>query len=982
MSKARVVEKFLIWGEQALGLCHRVNAVIAGYEQKLNSEHLKVLQDSNVIRVVEIWTKHVDKDPSCYPSLKDLSASLGEKVTPLIKGESAEKIASELEDIYTLFLDCMLVLNAASDYFTEVSDPHGFLAVEAENSIDICIEIVTSVSWIVRLIILLGTFKERLSIALMYAFTFQKCTENAEVWFTDLADFLQKLSKPVEFLINRLGNGRGILLDIVMSFQSYNGLLAKLFDVTETMRIAELDLMSDTTLLQYPLASRASEDLMICCRQASEVSVALSYCALLVLQNLMDSDEGFVLVETIIKSRVVLPLMDEHLFDFVHVVYGALADSADISWKAFQENLGREKRNRRKDAIKAAISHLCRHSISNHLRYRIFLKESIDRANWLLQDCGGIVAPRLPCFLALVGLAKAEIGWSFHHSDFKPQSRIEKLFREHKFSASEAFDPKHMTWLYNSFMTLKSNIERLNGFITPYYVELARRHSDHFEHLLRIPDDLGNFDMRIGASLAAYAKNDSFDLIGLKVDTLRVIFMLTTKDINADGDFKKQAVATVSGLYRCMDLAELFSRLFEIGNLSEFSHPPDRFSKIVHEALKLPEGIKAHNYNTAIGPLLTVPACWPVYSHRFLGPSHQLGVSIEAEEVFQHFIQLSCDAIMTCIRRVYNLRMQIGAHVSNIKDAHELGSSRYVFPKPLKQELVILESSIRSMTKSIDRIPPFVCGRKQVCSVAYLFNTLFDRTIQFTTKIFFPNGFDQRPTPPATCVTAVSTMISVVGDLRTSMRLEIWTALRNALCFNLFSCNFGALGKPPPASLPVSSSEGDIAIAYGNFFIKTITDQGSQVYWQPLSKCFNSFDGKHFFQDYTSSFALEVLCSLIGPVGVRVISQLILQASVDIVAQLETRLKENSKPIDDLEKFITTEGSFQMTSSALRSVNIGEMCSLLSSFGALLTLRSQLLLALNRVLSQRLNLIPSLVLDSLCCSRELKYLSLSSHLYF
>jgi hypothetical protein len=985
MSKVRIVEKIILLGQQASGLCHRVNAVIAGYEHKQNSEALKVLQDANVIRVIEFWSKSLEKEPGCYPSLKNVSPSLSEKVMPLIKDpEAAERISLELEDIYTLFLDCMLVLNAASDYFTEVSDPHGLMVVEAVSCLDLCIEIVMSVSWISRLTILLSLFNERVHIALVYAFTFQKCRDNAEAWFTDVVDFLQRLSKPVELLTNRLGNGRGILHDILLSFQSHNGLLAKIFDVTETMRIPELDLMSDTTLLQYPLASRPSEDLMICCRQASELSVALAYCALLVLQNLMDSDEGFSLVETIIKNRVVLPLMDEHLFDLIHVVYGCLADSADISWKAFQENLGRDKRNRRKEAIKTAISDLCRHAIPNHLRYRIFLKEAIDRANWLLQDCGGVSAPRLPCLLALLGLAKAEIGWSFHHSDFKPQSRIEKLFKEHKFSASEAFDPKHMTWLYNGVVTLKSNIHRLKSFITPYYVDLARRYSEHFTHLLRIPDDLIHIDMRVGSSLAAYVKHDNIDLFGLKVDALRVAFLFSStfmmKDLNADDDYKKQVIAHVSGLNRCMDLAELVSRLHEVGNLAEFSYPHDRFSKIVHEALKLPEGIKAHDFNAAIGPLLTVPASWPVYSHEFLGPSHQLQVSVEAEDVFQHFIQLSCDAIMTCLRRVYNLRMQIGAHVTNIKEAHELGPARFALSKPSKQELIHLQSCIQSMSKSIDRIPPFVCGRKQVCAVAYLFNSLFDRTIQFAAKIFFPNGFDQRPTPPATCVTAMSALISVVGDLRTSMRLEVWTALRNAVCFSLFSSDFGALGKPPP-SLFVPPSENDIVVSYGNFFIKTITEKGSPVYWQPLSKCFNTVDGKHFFQDYTSSFALENLCCLIGPVGVRVISQLILQASVDIIAQLESRLKENTKTIDDLEKLCSNEGSFQMISSALRSINIGDMCNLLSSFGALLTLRSQLLLALNRVLSQRLNLIPSLVLDSLCCSRGLNFVLSIIHLF-
>lgn len=101
-------------------------------------------------------------------------------------------------------------------------------------------------------------------------------------------------------------------------------------------------------------------------------------------------------------------------------------------------------------------------------------------------------------------------------------------------------------------------------------------------------------------------------------------------------------------------------------------------------------------------------------------------------------------------------------------------------------------------------------------------------------------------------------------------------------------------------------------------------------------------------------------------------SQQILQATVDIVNQLEAKLKDNSKHIDELEKICSNHGSFQMVSSALRSVNTGEMCSLLCTFGALLTLRSQMLLALNRVLTQRLNLIPTLVLDALCCSREFK----------
>jgi hypothetical protein len=131
---------------------------------------------------------------------------------------------------------------------------------------ELCIEIVTSVPWISRLTVLLSLFNQRVHVSLLYAFTFQKCRGNPEAWFTDLVDFLLNLSKPMEHLRNRLANGKGIIVDILNSFQSHNGLVAKVFDVLETMRIPELDLMRDSTLLQYSLASRSSEDLMICCR--------------------------------------------------------------------------------------------------------------------------------------------------------------------------------------------------------------------------------------------------------------------------------------------------------------------------------------------------------------------------------------------------------------------------------------------------------------------------------------------------------------------------------------------------------------------------------------------------------------------------------------------------------------------------------------------------------------------------------------------
>jgi len=61
MSKVRVVERILLLGQQASGLCHRVNATIAGYEQRHNSEGLKSLQDANVIKVIEIWKKNLEK---------------------------------------------------------------------------------------------------------------------------------------------------------------------------------------------------------------------------------------------------------------------------------------------------------------------------------------------------------------------------------------------------------------------------------------------------------------------------------------------------------------------------------------------------------------------------------------------------------------------------------------------------------------------------------------------------------------------------------------------------------------------------------------------------------------------------------------------------------------------------------------------------------------------------------------------------------
>jgi len=974
MSKVRIVERAILLGQQASGLCHRVNAVIAGYAEKQNSDALKVLRDSNVVRVVEIWTKNLEKEPGYYPTLENLSPSLIEKVTPLIKEtEAAERISLELEDLYTLFLDCMIVLNSARDYFEAISGPHGFLVIGADGPTELCIEILSTVSWVSRLTILLSLFNQRVQIALVYAFTFQKCRGNSESWFTDLVDFLQKLSKPVVLLRDRLAHGRGILFDILLSFQSHNGLLAKVVDVVETMRIPELDLMRDVTLLQYPLVSRASEDLMICCRQSWDLGVAFGYCIVISLENLIESDFGFTLVELMIKSRVTLPLMDEHLFDFASEIYGAVADSADMGWKTFQENLGKDKRNRRKEAIKACIADLCRHAIPNHLQFRTFLKESMDRANWLLQDCGGVSAPQLPCLLALVGLAKAEIGWSFVHSDFKPQPKIEKLFKEHKFSASKAFDPEYMTLLYSNVLTLKSNIERMKSFITPYHVELARRHSQEFTTLrARVPDDQIHTHMRIGPDMSAYLKHDNIDLLGLKVDALRVMFLFSSdvkmKDV-IDAGTRKNIIVAVSSLYRCMDHAELASVLFDVSNLSEFSHPPDRFSKIIQEAIKV-TGSSPHDLNSTIGPLLTVPASWPVHSHAFLGPNHQLQVCTEAEEVFVHFVQHTCDAVMTCLRRIYDIRIIAGAHVSNFKAAHDLGSARFAMPKLSSEELIQLKSCVHAMSKSVDRLPPFVCGSKRVSAVAFLANAIFSETIQFVTKIFCPNGYDQRPSPPAACLVGMSAIISVIGDLRTSMRLEVWTVLRNAVCFNMFSSKFGALGKPPPSPFPTSAAEQNVVLSYGNFFVKTILDKGAQVYWQPLSKCFNSKDGKHFFQDYTSSFALENLCSLIGPVGVRVISQLLLQASVDMMVQLEAKLKENEKQLHEVDQSSSNQATFQQVASSLRSINVGELGNHLSSFGALLTLRSQLLLALNRVLSQRLNLIPTLILDALCCSRE------------
>jgi hypothetical protein len=975
--KVRIAERIVLLGQQACGLCHRVNAAIVGHEQqKQQSDGLKAMQDSNLIRLVEIWSRNLEKDGKFYPTLDNVSPALCEKVAHLLKGDAAQNLAGELEDLYTLFLDCFIVINCASEYFAEVSEPLGFFVVGAENGcMELSIEVAISVSWMTRLIALLSLFHDRVDIALVYAFTYQQCRGNAEAWFTDVAEFLQKLSKPISLLRDRLSNGRGIIFNILMSFHKSNGLLLKLFDVRETIRIPELDLMRDCTLLQYPLASRPSEDLMICCRLAPDLTVAFAFCALIALVELIEDDEAFAVVELMVKSRATLPLMEEHRFDFINEIYGSLADSADIGWKAFQENLGKEKRNLRKEGIKTSIAELCQHAVPSHLVFRHFLKESIDRANWLLQDCGGVAAPQLPCLLALVGLAKAEIGWSFHHSDFKPQSRIEKLFKEHKFSASKAFDPQHMTWLYKGVVTLKSNIEMLKTFITPYYVELARRYSEQFTMLrAHVPEDQLHTCMKISPDLSAYVKHDNIDLVGLKLDALRLVFLFSSdsamEGVQLDRKIRLQLVDAVSGLYRSMDLAELVSCLFQIGNLSEFSYPPEHFTQIILEAMKVSSVIKSHDFNSSIGPLLTVPASWPVYSHEFLGPKHVQQVCSEAEESFCRFVQLSCDSVMACVRRIYDLRMVSCAHVSNIKAAHELGPSRFVLPKLSRQELIQVQSCILSMTKSIDCIPSFPCGHKQVCAVAFMANAIFAEVIRFVNKIVYPNGFGQRPCSPASCLVGITTMVGVIGDLRMSMRLEVWTILRNALCFKIIASDFGALGKPTPSPFPKSSSEHDIAVSYGNFLIKTITEKGSQVYWHPLSKCFSSKDGKHFFQDYTSGFALENLCSLIGPVGVRTISQLILQHAAELIALLDVKLKENLKPIDDLNKMLSNHVTFQMVSSALKTINAGETGAQLSTFGALLTLRSQLLLALNRVLTHRLNLIPTLVLDSLCCSRE------------
>uniref|UniRef100_A0A8C5X8W2 Nck-associated protein 1 n=1 Tax=Malurus cyaneus samueli TaxID=2593467 RepID=A0A8C5X8W2_9PASS len=592
-----------------------------------------------------------------------------------------------------------------------------------------------------------------------------------------------------------------------------------------------------------------------------------------------------------------------------------------------------------RECKEAAVSH----AGSMHRERRKFLRSALKELATVLSDQPGLLGPKALFVFMALSFARDEIIWLLRHADNMPKK------------SADDFIDKHIAELIFYMEELRAHVRKYGPVMQRYYVQY-----------------LSGFDAVVLNELVqnlSVCPEDESIIMSSFVNTMTSLSAYTSVSKASLGlaDHRELGKMMNTIIFHTKMVDSLVEMLVETSDLSIFCFYSRAFEKMFQQCLELPSQSR---YSIA----------FPLLCTHFMSCTHELC----PEEVILKFYLSLCNMFLDeMAKQARNLITDICTEQCTLSDQllpkHCAKTiSQAVNKKSKKQtgkkgeperekpgvesmrknRLVVtnldkLHTALSELCFSINYVPNMVVWEHTFTPREYLTSHLEIRFTKSIVGMTMYNQATQEIAKPSELLTSVRAYMTVLQSIENYVQIDITRVFNNVLLQQ--TQHLDSHGEPTITSL------------YTNWYLETLLRQVSNghIAYFPAMKAFVNLPTENELtfnaEEYSDISEMRALSELLGPYGMKFLSESLMWHISSQVAELKKLVVENVEVLTQMRT--SFDKPDQMAALFKRLSSVDSVLKRMTIIGVILSFRSLAQEALRDVLSYHIPFLVSSIED-------------------
>uniref|UniRef100_A0A8C5UC72 Nck-associated protein 1 n=1 Tax=Malurus cyaneus samueli TaxID=2593467 RepID=A0A8C5UC72_9PASS len=581
-----------------------------------------------------------------------------------------------------------------------------------------------------------------------------------------------------------------------------------------------------------------------------------------------------------------------------------------------------------RECKEAAVSH----AGSMHRERRKFLRSALKELATVLSDQPGLLGPKALFVFMALSFARDEIIWLLRHADNMPKK------------SADDFIDKHIAELIFYMEELRAHVRKYGPVMQRYYVQyLSGFDAVVLNELVQVWQHHGS-----GFSNANFNKvedGEVFDFRGMRLDWFRLqAYTSVSKASLGLADHRELGKMMNTIIFHTKMVDSLVEMLVETSDLSIFCFYSRAFEKMFQQCLELPSQSR---YSIA----------FPLLCTHFMSCTHELC----PEEVILKFYLSLCNMFLDeMAKQARNLITDICTEQCTLSDQllpkHCAKTiSQAVNKKSKKQtgkkgeperekpgvesmrknRLVVtnldkLHTALSELCFSINYVPNMVVWEHTFTPREYLTSHLEIRFTKSIVGMTMYNQATQEIAKPSELLTSVRAYMTVLQSIENYVQIDITRVFNNVLLQQ--TQHLDSHGEPTITSL------------YTNWYLETLLRQVSNghIAYFPAMKAFVNLPTENELtfnaEEYSDISEMRALSELLGPYGMKFLSESLMWHISSQVAELKKLVVENVEVLTQMRT--SFDKPDQMAALFKRLSSVDSVLKRMTIIGVILSFRS------------------------------------------
>uniref|UniRef100_A0A674DAB3 Nck-associated protein 1 n=1 Tax=Salmo trutta TaxID=8032 RepID=A0A674DAB3_SALTR len=624
--------------------------------------------------------------------------------------------------------------------------------------------------------------------------------------------------------------------------------------------------------------------------------------------------------------------------------------------------------NKRLNDIKECKEQALSQAGSMHRERRKFLRSALKELATVLSDQPGLLGPKALFVFMALSFARDEIIWLLRHAD-----NIQK-------KSTDDFIDKHVAELIFYMEELRAHIRKYGPVMQRYYVQYLSGFdavilNELVQNLSVCPEDesiiMSSFvNTMTSLSVKQVEDGDVFDFRGMRLDWFRLqAYTSVSKASLGIADHRELGKMMNTIIFHTKMVDSLVEMLVETSDISIFCFYSRAFEKMFQQCLELPSQSR-HSIS------------FPLLCTHFMSCTHELCPE-ERHHIGDRSLSLCNMFLDEMAKQARNLITDICTEQCTLSDqllpkhcAKTISQAVNKKSKKLtgkkgeperekpgvesmrKNRLLVtnldkLHTALSELCFSINYVPNMVVWEHTFTPREYLTSHLEIRFTKSIVGMTMYNQATQEIAKPSELLTSVRSYMTVLQSIENYVQIDITRVFNNVLLQQ--TQHLDSHGEPTITSL------------YTNWYLETLLRQVSNghIAYFPAMKAFVNLPMENELtfnaEEYSDISEMRSLSELLGPYGMKFLSESLMWHISSQVAELKKLVVDNVEVLNQMRT--SFDKPEQMAALFKKLSSVDSVLKRMTIIGVILSFRSLAQEALRDVLSLHIPFLVSSVED-------------------